>query len=200
MGPPGGQAVTAQLRSELMGTNPALGNFGLTPHPSYYRDLLEVLKQHIAGGTVSIRDLEDLEKAAAGMKTGPQASLAQELQKTLAEVDDLRMLLNWAEQSSDSNRRQQLYGKARAKFDEATVSQLVQVLQSKADSVTKDAASRELDERWVSRRPAGAFAGAGERGGCSRAAEYCRRTGGEKPQVRRCQSGSSRDLEAGPLE
>lgn len=146
MGPTGGQAVTQQLRSELMG-NQSGANYGLKPHPSYYADLLEVLKQHIADGTVSLRDLDDLEKAAAGMKTGPQAKLAQEIQKTLAEVDDVSVLLQWAEQATDAKRRQQLYNKAKSKFKEASVSELLSVMKSKADSSVKDAAEREVQKR-----------------------------------------------------
>lgn len=148
MGTTGGQAVTQQLRSELMG-NQSGANYGLKPHPAYYSDLLEVLKQHIADGTVSLQDLESLEKAAAGMKTGPQAKLAQEIQKTLAEVEDVDVLLSWAEQATDSKRRQQLYNKARGKFKDASVSQLLNVLKSKADSNVKDAASREMEKRWT---------------------------------------------------
>lgn len=147
MGPQGATAVTSQLRSELMGNSPT-ANLGLAPHPSYYSDLLEVLRQHIADGTASLEDLDELSKAAAGLKNGPQAKLAQEIQKVLAEIDDVSVLLDWAEQSTDSKRRLQLYGKVRKKLGEATVAQLLRVIKSKADTLTRDAATRELDKRW----------------------------------------------------
>jgi hypothetical protein len=149
MGPAGTQAVANQLRSELMGMG-SFAAYDVRPHKDYYREMLDLLKEGAMAGDLSEQDMTALQQAAAGQKRGPQAALAAEVEKMLTEMEnvDIPVLLNWADQIDDRDRKQRFYNKVRQKLDEATVADLVMVLGSGADKLTKDAASRMLEKRW----------------------------------------------------
>lgn len=150
MGPSGASAVAGQLRAEVMGMS-TMGGFDVSPHPEYLKDLLELLKDHAIAGNLSGQQLLDLQEAAAGAKTGPSAALAQEIQRVLSQLKNVSVtvLLDWADQAADDKRKQFFYSAIKAKLSEATVSELIAVKKSKADSATKQQADRELAKRWT---------------------------------------------------
>ena len=152
MGPSGGSAISNQLRSELMGMSPARG---LIPHRDYYQELLDLLKDHAIEGNLTEQDLNDLLQAASGQKNGPQAALAEEIQKAIAQLKDvdIPVLLEWAAGADDAKRKQQFYAKVKSKLGEASVADLLAVKESDADSSTKQAAGRELAKRWNTAGP-----------------------------------------------
>jgi hypothetical protein len=154
MGSAGGSAVTATLRSELMGSSP-VASMGLQPAATYYTDLLEILKKQMAAGNVSHQDIKDLLDAASGQKVGVPAQLAKEIQKLLADLEGvpIRTILEWAAESTDSKTRTLLYSKIRSRVKEASLNDLLAIASSKADSATKQAAARELESRWSQAGP-----------------------------------------------
>jgi hypothetical protein len=154
MGPQGGSAVATQLRSELMGMSMA-GTQGVPPHPDYYRELLALLEEHANNGDVTEQELADLQQATGGNKAGPLGGLAKATQDTLAKLKnaDVSVLLRWAEQTTDSKRRTQLFGRIRGKLTEATLAELLAVNEAKPDSLTRSAVARELEKRWATANP-----------------------------------------------
>jgi hypothetical protein len=136
-GPVGADAVVQSIRNELMAAggrgNP---NFGLAPHPLYHKDLLEALQDAAASGYVTREHVASLREAAAGAKSGPQAALAQEVQRVLPDLErvSLATVLKWAEETQDPARKQDLYDRAERWIASAGMGDLIKASQSLAES------------------------------------------------------------------
>jgi hypothetical protein len=135
-GPIGADAVVQNLRGQLMGGGRGDPNFGLTPHPQYYKDLLEALQDAAASGYVTTEHVNSLRDAAAGAKSGPQAPLAQEVQRILPDLEgvSLATVLKWAEETQDPARKQALYDRAERWITSAAMGDLIEASQSLAES------------------------------------------------------------------
>jgi hypothetical protein len=125
MGPLGAQAIANQLRAELMGG--VNHGYDVSPTASYYDDLLEVFKQSLENGDLSMEDAEALQDAASGMKSA-NAGLAKKVKEMIDQYANLKTLVNWLANTSDGNRKKQLTTQIKARVAKASQEELLAVL------------------------------------------------------------------------
>ena len=149
LGSVGGDQVASTLSSELMGVSPAQG---LTPHNSYYQELLDLLGEAALTGNVTPAAMETLEQAAQGKKDTPQEKLAEEVLKIVedSKSKDLPDLLARAADTSSQARKDLLYQHIRQQIPTASLKDLLVIANSKADRSLVDQAKKELEGRWKS--------------------------------------------------
>lgn len=152
MGGPGTAAVAQQLRAELLGGGMPNIPGDLATTSSYHGDLLDVLREGVENGELSEDDEQDLREAASAARRGPQAKLAEEVKEVLETgafgKKSLRELVElYNEAATGSLKRRAILGAIHKRLGAATVSELVEILESKADRSVRAEVRKELMRR-----------------------------------------------------
>jgi hypothetical protein len=150
MGKPGAEAVVARLCQELMAQGSNSFDPSLTPNPQYHADLLEVLRELGGAGHIAPQDLESLQRAASGRKSGPQAALAQKVQSALAELlnAEVATMVRWAAAADDARVKKELDAKIRKRIRKADAAELAAAYQEpELSGELKKLVATELIER-----------------------------------------------------
>lgn len=152
MGKRGTAAVAQQLRAELLGNGKPSIPGDLATTASYHGDLLELLRQGVENGELSEADQRALEEAVAAARRGSQAELAEEVREVLETAGlgtkSLRELVELYEaKATGSRKKRAILDVMRKRLGAATVLELVEIVESKADRLVRAEVQKELLHR-----------------------------------------------------
>ncbi len=152
MGERGTAAVAQQLRAELLGSGKPSIPGDVTTTATYHRDLLDLLRQGAENGELSEADQQALDEAVAAARGGPQAELAEDVKevletgafgdKSLQELVEL-----YGGQATGSRKKRAILGAIRKRLGAATVPELAEIVDSKADRSVRAEVQKELLRR-----------------------------------------------------
>ncbi len=143
MGPSGKQAVLGTLQNHLMAGFQSQSDVDF--HPDYVDDLLQVLGDAAANGTLTPAELDDLERAMQGAKPPPVRDLVKAIDKTLSETLAFKTIVERLTVTSDPKRKAQMLQQLQRRIGSASPDELQEAIVSdELYGKTKAAIVREL--------------------------------------------------------
>jgi len=147
MGSEGTRMAATQLRQELMGAGmPSARDCAVDP--TFYTDLLDVLRNGQKNGHLGEQEIKDLLEATQGKKGPAAAALAEQVRKSLS-LDDMPVatLIDLATSTTDAKFKAIVSRKLRHRVSEAGILDLMTALTTLDDSGLRGTLADELGRR-----------------------------------------------------
>lgn len=151
MGQQGTSAVANELRSLLMGGGRINNATDYKVHPGYFRQLVDLLRAGGEAGKLTVEAEKQLREAASGVKPPPFNQLARDVLEALDDIDtshaNLARVVQVMAETQDPQRRQRLLTRLREHLPEASLGEVLGLLDAKPERSLRQLALVDLQRR-----------------------------------------------------